>query len=220
MNSTEARFALFDLDGTLVDSTGPMRSWARSLCARYELPADGADWIMSQWGVYYTWQDFTEAAARHLGHAHAAAEWTEDLLANYPLSFALDPATAERLVALRAEGWKLGIVTNGDTTLQTAKIDQVRLHSYVDVICISEAEGVRKPDRAIFESAAGKLGARLGRHGWMVGDTLHADIAGGAAAGLRTIWLPGEASPSSTAPQPDHISGSIVEAMDLILASS
>jgi len=230
MDSGTARFALFDLDDTLVDSTVPMRAWARSLCARYGLPGDSTEWIMKNWRICSTWQDFTGMAARHLGHADAAEEWTADLLANYPLEFVLDPAAAERLEALRADGWKLGIVTNGGTTLQAAKIDQVGLGSYVDAICVSETEGVRKPDRAIFENAARKLGVELGPHGWMIGDTLGADIAGGLAAGLRTVWLPGEQATVGSAhdsadlidgdPQPHFVRNSIVDALDLLLASA
>lgn len=228
------RFVLLDLDGTLVDSVEPMRRWARALCARYELPPGGAEWIIGQWDSYATWQSFVGAAAEHLGYPEAAMEWTDHLLEHYPREFVLEPAAAERLAALRAAGWKLGIVTNGGTSMQAAKINQVRLHDYVDVVCISEAEGVRKPDRAIFARAAEKLGVELGPRGWMVGDTLGADISGGIAAGLRTIWLPDDADladaaadggpgpggPSGPGPQPEHVCGSIVAALDLILGSA
>lgn len=54
---------------------------------------------------------------------------------------------------------------------------------------ISAEARVRKPDRAIFELAARRLGVPL--HGWMIGDGLESDIAGGAAAGLRTAWITG-----------------------------
>src|ERR1700722_6508146 len=139
MTFSSTRFVLLDLDGTLVDSVEPMRKWARSLCASYELPAGGAEWIMDQRDSYAPWQAFVGAAAEHLGFPEAAAEWTDHLLKNYPRLFTLEPAAAERLESLRAEGWKLAIVTNGGTNLQSAKIEQVRLHDYVDVICISEA---------------------------------------------------------------------------------
>ncbi len=83
MTSRAARFALFDLDGTLVDSTTPMRDWAQHLCTRYELPAESAELIMKNRDACSTWQEFAGTAARHLGRADSAAEWTADLLANF-----------------------------------------------------------------------------------------------------------------------------------------
>lgn len=220
MTSTATRFAMLDLDGTLVDSIGAMRKWAEGLCADYELPAETTDWLIDRRDSYSTWQSFIGAVSEHLGQPEKTQEWCDHLLSNYPHKFVLDPATAERLTSLRAAGWKLAIVTNGSVTLQSAKIGQVRLEDYVDVVCISEAEGVKKPDPVIFERAAGRLGVELGPHGWMVGDTLHADIAGGIAAGLRTVWLPGGREASGPAdPQAEHVCGSIVAALDHILAS-
>ncbi|WP_275411746.1 HAD family hydrolase [Winogradskya humida] len=49
--------------------------------------------------------------------------------------------------------------------------------------------GVRKPDRRIFELGAEAAGRSLADGGWMIGDHPEYDIAGGAAAGLRTVWL-------------------------------
>jgi FMN phosphatase YigB (HAD superfamily) len=58
----------------------------------------------------------------------------------------------------------------------------------VDSVCISGAEGFRKPDQRIFALAAERAGAQL-TSGWMIGDNPQADIAGGRDAGLRTVWL-------------------------------
>lgn len=232
MTSAPTRFAMLDLDGTLVDSLGPMRKWAQRLCAEYELPAGTAEWVIDQRDCHATWQTFVGAAADHVGRPEKATEWCDHLVRTYPQEFTLDVATAERLTSLRAAGWKLAIVTNGGTGMQTAKIDQVGLRDFVDAICISEAEGVRKPDRAIFERAADRLGVELGAHGWMVGDTLRADVKGGITAGVRTIWLSGsDDSPDTSAAvgdvlnqspdlRPAHVCGSIVAALDHILASS
>jgi len=226
---------MLDLDGTLVDSVGPLCKWAQRLCAEYGLPAGTAEWVIEQRDSYATWQTFVGAAAEYVGRPEKSAEWRDHLVRNYPHEFTLAPDTAERLTSLRAAGWKLAIVTNGSIGMQTAKIDQVGLHDYVDAICISEAEGVRKPDRAIFERAAGRLGVELGSHGWMVGDTLRADVEGGISAGVRTIWLSSDAQePSGAAassvtggglgeglePRPEHVCGSIVAALDHILTSA
>lgn len=231
MTKGATRFAMLDLDGTLVDSVAALRRWAHRLCTDYGLPQETAEWLIEQRDLYDSWQTFAAAAADHVGRPEHTMEWKEHLLQHYPNEIVLEPATAQRLGALREAGWKLAVVTNGSVAMQSAKIEQVQLADYVDVVCISEAAGVRKPDRAIFENAAGQLGVGLGRHGWMVGDNLRADVGGGLGAGVRTIWLSDQDVPRGTgakcpadtpgcpAPRPDHVCGSIAAALDHILAS-
>jgi len=224
-------FALLDLDDTLVDSAPPMRAWALDLCARYGLPESGAQRFLSARKDYPTWRAFVAEVARSFGLAAEADAWSADLLADYPRRFVLEPEVARRLGSLRAAGWRLGIVTNGETDLQSAKIHHTALVSYVDAVCISEAVGARKPDRAVFESAARALGVGLGPHGWMVGDTLDTDVVGGNGAGLRTAWLSAAACgdlPETAAETfgrarhawPDYVCSSIVDALDMLLGAS
>ena len=93
----------------------------------------------------------------------------------------------DALSALRTAGWTIGIVTNGEIDNQQAKILRTGLADAVDGWVISAEAGVRKPDREIFALAARRLSVPLS--GWMVGDGLESDIAGGAAAGLTTAWI-------------------------------
>jgi putative hydrolase of the HAD superfamily len=44
-------------------------------------------------------------------------------------------------------------VTNASVSLQTAAIQALKIDKIFDAIVISEAEGVRKPDRRIFDLA-------------------------------------------------------------------
>ncbi|WP_184611045.1 HAD hydrolase-like protein [Sphaerisporangium krabiense] len=57
------------------------------------------------------------------------------------------------------------------------------------------AEGVRKPDVSLFETAAHRCGASLRNGGWMVGDNPIKDIIGGRTAGLSTMWVNHGAQP-------------------------
>jgi len=82
----------------------------------------------------------------------------------------------------------VAVVTNGGAVQQGLKLDHTGIGAAVDFACISEAVGVRKPDPVIFEVAAEGCGATLDG-GWMVGDHPEYDIAGGIAAGLRTIQI-------------------------------
>lgn len=70
---------------------------------------------------------------------------------------------------------------------------------------VAAASGVRpevigKPEPALFRQALDRLGVAPAE-GVMVGDSLRSDVAGGQAAGLRTIWLaPPGASPGPVPP--------------------
>jgi putative hydrolase of the HAD superfamily len=83
---------------------------------------------------------------------------------------------------------------------------------------ISEAAGVRKPDRRVFEAASAAAGRPLS--GWMVGDHPAYDIGGGAAAGLRTVWVDrGQEWPADLRYRPDLIAGDGAAALRRVIAS-
>ena len=67
MTSTATRYAMLDLDGTLVDSIGAMRKWAEGLCTDYQLPSETTDWLIDRRDSYSTWQSFIGAVSEHLG---------------------------------------------------------------------------------------------------------------------------------------------------------
>ncbi|HZS34859.1 MAG TPA: HAD-IA family hydrolase, partial [Methylomirabilota bacterium] len=123
------------------------------------------------------------------------------------------PGLHAALETLRAAGWKIGIVTNGPPSQHT-KIANLELGDLVDGICVSADVGVDKPDRHIFDLAARRCDAAL--EGWMVGDSPDTDIAGGHAAGLRTIWLDRGRPWQRTDLVPDAVVTTIDEAVRLI----
>ena len=91
------------------------------------------------------------------------------------------------LQTLRSSGLKLGIITNGGVERQRCKIDALGLEPWFDVIVISEAEGVRKPDAEIFRRALERCGVEA-RAAVFVGDHPEADVEGARGAGLTAIW--------------------------------
>jgi FMN phosphatase YigB (HAD superfamily) len=211
-------FAFFDLDNTLVDQTGALRTWAEHFVSERELDPAAVDYLAVKSSTADTWTEYAAGFKRHFNLRDSVEQLVRDVIDTYPGFFVLDPEVEAGLRLLRAEGWKLAVVTNGATTMQSAKVDQVGLRELVDGVFISEAEGVRKPERLIFERAADRLGVQLGRRtGWMVGDNLEADIAGGIGAGLRTVWLPRERSLDVADPQPDHLCDSMADALKLLV---
>ncbi len=98
------------------------------------------------------------------------------------------PGVAELLAHLRAEGSKLGLITNGFAETHHEKIALLGLAESFDAILIADEVGMVKPDPRMFAHACALLGVAPQR-AVMVGDRYHRDVTGAHAAGLRTIWL-------------------------------
>jgi HAD superfamily hydrolase (TIGR01509 family) len=216
-------FAFFDLDDTLVDTAGALHAWSADFVREHGLGGEEtvARVVRHREHDVDSWREFAARVDEWYGLEVDPQELYERIAVEYPAKFTLEPAVAAGLTRLREDGWRLGIVTNGSSRVQQAKIDRVGLREYVNMVLDSESAGYPKPDPRIFELAAGKLGVELGRHGWMVGDRLDKDVAGGNAAGLRTVWLPlgGAGSVPAEGPRPDHVAASILEALALIAES-
>jgi len=118
------------------------------------------------------------------------------------------------LHALRAAGFKTGIITNGSIAAQDAKISGLGLAPLMDVILVSEREGVRKPDRAIFQRALDRLGVHPGA-AWFVGDHPEFDVRGAAEAGLTAVWV---RSWAKEAPQATYTISALSDLLPLLLA--
>jgi putative hydrolase of the HAD superfamily len=119
-----------------------------------------------------------------------AADLLADYQAIYPQFATLAVGARETLIALRRQGLATGIISNGNALVQNAKIDAAGLRSLADTVLVSEAEGLRKPDPAIFERAAERLGL-VPSDCIFVGDNPEADIAGARGAGMLAIWYKG-----------------------------
>lgn len=110
-----------------------------------------------------------------------------DYFVSYPRFCVRFPHIVETLTLLRIRRLKLAIVTNGATSLQAAAIQSLKIAHLFDAIVISEAEGVRKPERRIFDLTLERLGVGPA-HAVFVGDHPETDIRGAQDAGIRAIW--------------------------------
>ncbi|PRD11909.1 2-haloalkanoic acid dehalogenase [Bacillus sp. MYb56] len=109
--------------------------------------------------------------------------WNENL----PKCFSIDQNTILFLNHIKRH-FKVGIITNGSTQRQKAKIMDTGLNEYFDTIIISEEVGFSKPDKRIFELALNKLNVQS-EDVLFVGDDLEKDIAGCQNANIKGIWF-------------------------------
>ena len=117
----------------------------------------------------------------------------EALRVRIPESRPLFEDTLSTLTGLQQRGFLLGIVTNrlwGGKPFQE-DLQILSLLNYFDPpnIAVSADLGVRKPNPAIFLHALNALSVPP-EQAVMVGDSLTADIAGGQALGIFSVWKP------------------------------
>lgn len=119
-----------------------------------------------------------------------------------PLSSVPRQGLYPMLDELIARGVRLGIITNGHSDRQHAKLDVMeRLRDDMDTIIVSGDIGIRKPDPRIFHKAVADLGVTP-EQAWYVGDHPANDILGAAGAGLTAVWRRGCHEWPSDQPEP------------------
>ncbi|MBB5081705.1 HAD family hydrolase [Nonomuraea endophytica] len=85
-------------------------------------------------------------------------------------------------------GYRLGVLTNGSSPVQIAKMGAIGLGELGPVLSGDVLDGHFKPAPASYLAAAERLGLEPGAI-LLVGDDLVNDVTGPAAAGMRSLWL-------------------------------
>lgn len=116
------------------------------------------------------------------------------------------------LERLRSAFPRLGLVTNGASAPQRAKLERFGLAVHFDHIQVEGELGVGKPEPEAFHHAAEALGVEPGRC-LMVGDDFARDVLGALGAGMHAAWIDGRGRgvPPQAAPRPHGTVGSLAE---------
>ena len=123
---------------------------------------------------------------------------------------------------LRARGYRLALVADGEVEDANNVLAQHGLDELFDAVAISEEVGVQKPHPAIFRRALGELGLGPGDYGRavMVGNRLERDIKGARELGMAAVWIdwsPRYAKrPTEPTAVPDHVIGHPLELLDVL----
>jgi FMN phosphatase YigB (HAD superfamily) len=204
------------LDNTLIDRDGAFLKWGRWWAGLNGLGESAVEWLVAHDnGGFRPREELFELARSRFGLAASVDELVASYDEEHPLFTWVEQPVLDGLADLRAAGWRVAVVTNGRTAQQNLKLEYTRIADAIDYACVSETVGIRKPDPRIFELAATRTGATL-TGGWMVGDQPSHDIAGGTAAGLRTIQI--GSRHAIDAPVADYELESVVDAFPVILA--
>jgi putative hydrolase of the HAD superfamily len=238
-DGTEIRVLLLDLDDTILDNRSGVRAaWdfvSELLAAPNGLRAEAVraeidrvtDWFWSDSERHRTGRlDLLAARRTILGRALDALDVDDPTLVDRAAAayqehrsstLCLEERALETLGALRARVGGLGLVTNGASDAQRAKIDRFDLWRWFDHVQIEGELGVGKPEVDAYLHATRSLGAAP-EETLMAGDDFECDVLGSLGAGLHAAWIDahGRGRPRRPAPRDFHVLSSIRELLDLL----
>jgi putative hydrolase of the HAD superfamily len=194
---------LFDLDDTLLDAETAWCAGVEQLltrCPQVDRAAARTAWdtaFEQNFPLYLAGEmTFAECqAARMRSWAAlvdvavpdgAELDWFGDYLVGYSAGWVAFPDVPGCLSALG--GMRFGIITNGDSVQQRAKITALGLTEVFTAVVASADIGIAKPDPRIFLHAARQLGT-VPERCVFVGDRHDTDALAAAAVGMKGVWL-------------------------------
>ena len=193
MSSTEY-WATFDCYGTLIDWNGGIR---RALARAFGEP--GADEQLRRFHEIEpalqkdgrrSYREVLTEAMRELG---AEGDRVTSLAESLP-AWSAFPDVRPALEALRAQGWRLAILSNTDRDYIDASIRQIGVP--IDLAIVASEIGSYKPATRHWTEFFARTGAGPAHHVHVAASLFH-DIAPAAGLALRAVWINrlGERSP-------------------------
>lgn len=149
---------------------------------------DGDFWCVHERAVQL-WLDMYTMMADYCGIRDDVPGLAQAVYDAYllPQNWSLFPDVEACLKGLKRRGFRLGVISNWDATLEQL-FRLLGLLPYFDEVVASAAVGCRKPSRAIFDIALERMDASA-QSAVHVGDLPEADGEGAAGAGIRPIII-------------------------------
>lgn len=192
---TMIKAALFDLDGTLLNRDESVKLFIERQYIRLNkivghIPKEKyvARFIeLDKRG--YVWKDkvYQQLIDEFDINELTWEELLQDYISEFKDSCIPFPNLIRMLEELKNNNILLGIITNGYGQFQMNNIKALGIDKYFDIILISEWEGIKKPDPAIFTNALEKMNV-LPIESIFIGDHPENDVNGARKVGMKAIW--------------------------------
>lgn len=186
---------IFDVDGTLVDRRDAFIRFCNYLIDRYgkDYPFDMPKEALIDYMVEIDENGYggLESFIPRLNKRWRLPLVIEEFIAERNEVFGgmttAYPELYEVLDVLK-DRYRLGIITNGFSTVQRDKINAVGIAGYFEDIIVSGDLDYEKPDARIFALSCQNLGVSP-EEAIYIGDYYPNDIAGAMGAGIMPIWI-------------------------------
>ncbi|MCP1195292.1 HAD hydrolase-like protein [Acetobacter senegalensis] len=190
------KLAVFDMDGTLLDSLPDLAECGRELLASYALPpvSDAEVRRMIGNGVPMLVERLLQAGAEKgagaqvadIDHAQACRRFMEFYTPRATRLSRLFPGTEDTLHTLQAQGWLLAVCTNKPEVAALAILERFGLSSLFACVGGGDSFAVRKPDPGHLLGTIAKAGAQPGSS-VMIGD-MSPDLLAAQGAGCPALF--------------------------------
>jgi putative hydrolase of the HAD superfamily len=195
MSLIKKKAIIFDVDETLVDRKDSFIRFCNYLLDRYgkDYPYDGTREALIDYMVgidengYGGLENFIPRLSKLWKLPLTIEEFMIERNEVFGKMTTPYPELYEVLEALKGK-YKLGIITNGYSSVQRDKIHSVHIADYFDDIIVSGEHGFAKPDSRIFELSLKRLGVTP-EEAVYIGDYYPNDIAGAIGANIQPIWI-------------------------------
>ena len=185
---------------------------------------------------FFTYAEYELRYEEHLEGAASASEIRERCFADLATEEGYDPDLGREIAATYAAerdhrnvdplpgaidvldtltDYPLALVTNSPPKTQRPKIDALGIGDRFDTIVYAGYDTPAKPDPEPFHVALSDLGCRPER-AVHVGNSLTSDVAGAAAAGLASVWLPDDRTHRPEDVRPDRRIDSLPALLDVL----
>jgi len=186
---------VFDAYGTLFD--------VHSAVGRYRAQlGNRADQVSALWRtkqLEYTWlrslmgkhADFWRITQDALDFAFAAFDIKDHSLQRALMEAYLQldcyPEVPEMLKALKRQGFRIAILSNGSPTMLTAAARHASIQHFIDETLSVEEVGIYKPSPRVYQLAVEKLALKAQEISFQSANAW--DVAGAASFGLAVVWI-------------------------------
>lgn len=112
--------------------------------------------------------------------------------------------------------FKLGLLTNGISSVQHPRHKNSTLNGMFDTIVVSGDIGINKPNPEIFQVMAQKADFYKKNQMLMIGDSLTSDMKGGLNFGIDTCWFNPQKNPNRTNIKPKYTISKLEEIYGIV----
>ncbi len=212
---------IFDLDETLIDRTATIKLFIKDQFVRlgldkqYTYGAYQSRFLELDQNGYADKEQLFQTLIEEFNISWSVESLIADFYDNAWKNCQTFVDVEDTLNQLKRQGYKLGIITNGSSRSQRAKISGTDLSNWMETILVSGEEGISKPDAEIYLRALQRLNIDA-EHCVFIGDNPQTDIAGAYNVGITSVWVKRHRPwPDNLSFSPDHTISEIAELLSI-----